>query len=123
MENQNKSNITLTDFDSIIELAKPYLQQRQNANIERVRLEHEIEKMKLQGESSSDLRNKLFIGSMLFVSVLSVSFLSYSDKLNEGLLTIFSMLIGGLFTAYATAIRFSSGKSIPKSDTDNTDEE
>lgn len=114
-----KTKNTEFTLETLAELAQPYFDAKQKNELEIARLEHEITKMRIIGDSHSDLRNKVFVGSMLFVSIVSASLLGYFGKLNEGLLTIFSMLIGGLFTAYATAIKWGSGKSKNNTDTNS----
>ncbi|GAB3519449.1 hypothetical protein [Emticicia fontis] len=123
MDNSEKPPITFNQIQAFMDAIKPFVDSNQETERENNRLEHEIAKMRLLGDSRADARNKWFVGSILVVSVVAVSILSYHNKLSEGLLTIFSMLIGGLFTAYATAIKWGAGKKISDSNTDNATNE
>lgn len=77
-----------------------------------IKLKSEADKMRVLGESEYDKRNKIFIGVALFIVVTAVTVLACFGKLNDGLLSLFSVLIGSLFTAYASGLNI-IGKDKP----------
>ncbi|MBA4849506.1 hypothetical protein [Emticicia sp. BO119] len=110
-------------MQAILKEVQPLLAQWNEAKLEQAKPEHEQqmlmtkldaenEKQRLIGESEFDRRNKMFVAYALGITILAVTVLACFDKLNDGLLSIFSMLIGSFFTAYASGLQI-VGKNKP----------
>lgn len=114
-ENENVLSLLTPHVQTYLSNQKMQSEFEHEQDLRNLELQFELEKKRIEGESEFDFRNKIFIGVALLLAISAVTALACLNKLNDGLLSIFSMLIGSLFTAYAAGMQIiSKGKARKK---------